>query len=384
MAKRIGELLIERGVITPLELEQALKAQLIFGGHLGTCLIELGFVDEHTFGRALAELHGLRYAEPASLRGVAPEVTARLSWTLAEKHQAVPIALEDNTLVLAVVDPRNLGRLSTTTRCKIVPRVAPEFRVCEALEVYYGIQRSPRHVRVCELLARGPRPAGDSLAAQGEMPAESAPAGHRRAAAIETAADLGAEFGYGKSWRDVADELFRLDERADRDVAPGPPAASVYERMSRAQDPDELARAVLEHAATLMERALLFSVRSERASPWKWIGLDLARERLPGLRVPVTGGSIFALMLGDDGVYRGPVPDDPHCRWIYGALQLAVPFEVLLLPVYLNDRLVAIFYGDGGPAGRIRGETESFVHLARRLGWALNMLALKRKICAEP
>jgi len=392
MRKRVGELLVERELITPLELDQALKAQLIFGGHLGTCLIELDFIDERSFGQALAELHGLRYAGPGNLRGVPPEVTGRFSWNLAEKHKAVPIALEDNTLVVAVVDPRNLGRLSTLTGCKIVPRIAPEFRVYEALEAYYGIQRSPRYVRLCEKLSRGTvrreKAAVESPAATNLDPAHGG-------SAAATATDLGVEFGYGKSWRDVADELFRFDEPGDHDVQPDPrgagprtepagaPATSVFQRMSRAESKDELARAVLDHATAHMARALLFSVRSETAAPWDWAGVDLPRQRVYGLRFPVTGGSIFSLMLGDDGVYRGPVPDQPHCRWIYAALQIDAPQEVLLLPVYLNDRLAAIFYGDGGPQGRIRGETESFVNLARRLGLALSMLVLKMKIRSE-
>jgi len=51
MAKKIGEILIARGKLTRRQLETALKAQLIYGGHLGTCLIELGMIDETTLGR---------------------------------------------------------------------------------------------------------------------------------------------------------------------------------------------------------------------------------------------------------------------------------------------------------------------------------------------
>ena len=50
--------------------------------------------------------------------------------------------------------------------------------------------------------------------------------------------------------------------------------------------------------------------------------------------------------------------------------------------VFANDPEV-IFHGDGGFTGRIRGETEGYVVLARRLGLALSMLVLKQKIRAE-
>ena len=396
MLKRIGELLVERGLLTPLELERALKAQLIFGGHLGTCLIELGFVDERTFGQALADLHSLRYADPDLLNGIAPEVIERFPHEMAEKYRAVPIGGVEKTLELAVVDPRSLDGLSKRMGCKILPSVAPEFRIAEALETYYGIPRSARCVRLCDRLLRDakfPRP----TRSESELTAASMTPLAEIGGKTATPEELGAEFGYGKSWRDLADDLFRFEERDDHDAEveeeeqtedaaptaqPPPSPGTVYERMSRAEDRDDLARIVLGFAAANMERAMLFSVKADTAAPWDWIGVDLPRVQARSLRFPVTGASVFSLMLGD-GVYRGPVPGEPHHRFVYEALSIDVPREILLLPVYLNDRLVAIFHGDGGFTGRIRGETESYVVLLRRLGLALSMLVLKQKIRAE-
>ncbi len=53
---RLGEALVQKGFITEAQLQEALKAQLIYGGHLGTCLIEFGFVKESQLGRVLAEI----------------------------------------------------------------------------------------------------------------------------------------------------------------------------------------------------------------------------------------------------------------------------------------------------------------------------------------
>jgi len=390
MHKRIGDLLVERGLITPLELDRALKAQLIFGGHLGTCLIELGFLGERSLGLTLSDLHGLRYADPERLGAIPEDIVARLPWKLADRYKAVPIGYEDPTLEVAVVDPKNVDRMSRLSGYRIAPFITPEFRIHEALEMYYGIRRSPRFVLLCDRLSRGERQR--DAAAEGDDPPASDGERERDdaigVAEAATQADLGAEYGYGKCWRDVADELFRLDEPDDHDAPPVQSAAdldapdSVFRLMSRAQDRDELARVVLDHAAGYMSRVLLLSVRSDIAAPWEWRGIDLPRHQASGLRFSITGGSIFSLMLGD-GIYRGPVPDRQHCRWIYDALQIEVPREVLLLPVYLNDRLVTILYGDGGPAGAVRGETEDHLILTRRLGLALNMLVLKTKICAD-
>jgi hypothetical protein len=152
--------------------------------------------------------------------------------------------------------------------------------------------------------------------------------------------------------------------------------------MSRAESKDELAAAVLEYVSASGARGVVFGVRSEAAHVWDWKGLDLPAERVRKLRFPITSGSVFALLLGNDH-YHGPVPDESECRWFFNALQIPAPAEILLLPVYVNDRLVAILYADGGPGGRIHGSIEEYRRLAGKLSLSLNMLILKMKIRSD-
>jgi hypothetical protein len=403
MPKKIGEVLLERGLLTPLQLDKALKTQLILGGHLGTCLIELGYVDEKEFGRTLAEIHGMRYAEPEALRNVAPQIIRIFTWKMAEKYQAIPIMLEEKTLHLAVIDPRNLGRLSTLTGYKVVPWIAPEFRVYEAMETYYDVQRRPRYIKLCNDLANPNWPAvtdevtptPDEVVSPEDHSAAMTSRPRRRTL---TAADMGEQYGYGRSWRDVADELFEGDREEDRtrsdETSPRPRShaveseqepqgtnGDVYRRLSRAESSKDLSRIVLDHFSERAATCIMFTVKSETASIWDWHGFELNPARVPSLMFPVTSGSIFAMMLGD-GQYRGPVTDKPEHKWFYDALRLELPEQILLIPVYLDDRLVSIVYADGGPTGKIRGTTESYLKLAQRLGLALKMLVLKMKIVA--
>ena len=86
-------------------------------------------------------------------------------------------------------------------------------------------------------------------------------------------------------------------------------------------------------------------------------------------------------MLGKE-LYRGEVPDDPGCACFYGALGVEPADDVLLLPVYLNDRLVALFYGEAREGLQVRGKTGDYQTLMQKLSLGLNMLILKRKIRA--
>ena len=46
MGLKLGEVLLNEGLVTRKQLEEALKCQVIFGGRLGTNLVEMGIVDE--------------------------------------------------------------------------------------------------------------------------------------------------------------------------------------------------------------------------------------------------------------------------------------------------------------------------------------------------
>jgi hypothetical protein len=408
MSKRIGEHLIEKGLITPLQLDRALKAQLIFGGHLGTSLIELGFVTEETLGATLAKIHRVRHATPDMLLQISPDVLDILPVEAVERYRVVPLKIEPKKkrLHLAVIEPKSMPPISSVRRFNtIVPWVVPEIRILQAMEEHYGIPRRPRYINICHELERSTdtaaKPEGGVApdTTDGTHPAQEAVPSNRHESAVPDAAstaDIGVEYGYGKSWRDVARNLFdddgdeapegtaRKSARQEPDQPETARSSGLREtaaKLSRAANKYDLAKAALDHVDHTTSGSILFGVKNDTAHIWDWRGFGFSPEHVRGLKFPVTSGSIFTLLLGNEH-YIGPVPDDVGTRWIFGALQIEVPREVLLLPVYLNDRLVAILYGDGGPEGRVEGEVDEYLHLIHKLSMAMNMLILKMKIRA--
>ena len=74
------------------------------------------------------------------------------------------------------------------------------------------------------------------------------------------------------------------------------------------------------------------------------------------------------------------MPDRDDCVGFYETLQLPVPDEILLLPVYFNDHLVAVLYGEAQEGSEITGDLEQYLKLTERLALALSMIVLKAKI----
>jgi hypothetical protein len=140
MRLRIGELLLEREVITQEQLDRAVSLQQRWGARLGMCLVRLGFLTESQLADALSEQLGIPAAPPGSLDQISPEVLRRVPRAVAITHRLVPVAVNGGELRAALADPQNLVRLDEvafTLGLRIRPLVATEMAIEQALARYY-------------------------------------------------------------------------------------------------------------------------------------------------------------------------------------------------------------------------------------------------------
>jgi hypothetical protein len=149
MAQRIGEILVAARACTGAAVREALQNQAIFGGRLGTNLLEIGAVTE----QALADALGKKHHAPAlsgDLR-VEEAAVALLKPEIADRHDVVPYLLAGRSLAVIAVDPGDLGMLDEVAFASgknVHALVAPEARVWALLRNAYGIERHLRGIDV--------------------------------------------------------------------------------------------------------------------------------------------------------------------------------------------------------------------------------------------
>jgi len=361
---KIGEILIQRGLITKVQLKEALDAQLIFGGNLGTCLMELGYLQERKLGAVLAEIFDVEYASPEYFDKVPRSVVASLNARLVERHQCVPFRLQDKVLDVAMTNPKDpLSRdeLAFASGYNVRPWVSPEARIFQAMEKYYDIPRRLRYVTLCKQIDR---------AAAMDEPATADARIDAMRAAVRGAASEVAE-AQPRPRPAVATSVMDSDDESD-------PLLALTQRLTRAAGVDEVVDHVLENASLSAHRAIVFMVRQGVAFPWRATGVAQG-ERWSTLSFGITTEPLFQLLNGDE-VFHGPIPRTAMYRRFFEALELEFPDEVILVPAHVDDRLVALFYGDGGVNGRIRGESENVRRLVRKMGMALGMIQLRQRL----
>ncbi|WP_223634395.1 HD domain-containing phosphohydrolase [Corallococcus sp. EGB] len=115
MAKRLGERLIEAGLVTPGAVEQGLEHQKITGHKLGDCLVELGLLQEAALLRLLANEFQTRFVTADKLAKVRidTKVLDKLPVRLAEAQNVLPLAVDPERKLLSVVaaEPQNKSLL---------------------------------------------------------------------------------------------------------------------------------------------------------------------------------------------------------------------------------------------------------------------------------
>jgi type IV pilus assembly protein PilB len=138
--KKLGQLLVESGVITPEQLELALKEQKQTGEKLGVVFQRLGICAEDEIARFLAGQAGVAYVSLAD-EWVENEALAKMPADFAEAHHVLPVNLRGKTLVLAMANPLDLDTIDAVgqlTGCYVEVVHATESDIQEALLRYYG------------------------------------------------------------------------------------------------------------------------------------------------------------------------------------------------------------------------------------------------------
>lgn len=140
MAKKIGELLLQEGLIDLEQLNKALEEQQHTGERIGTVLIKLGFITEEVLVEFIARQFNLPQVNIAKLT-VSRDTIGLIPPDIAQRYQAVPFGLIGSTLNVAMADPGNLfviDDMRFLTRRNIQVHVASEFSIKSTISRFYA------------------------------------------------------------------------------------------------------------------------------------------------------------------------------------------------------------------------------------------------------
>jgi len=141
MALRLGEILVEKGVITAKELELAVTQQQKTKKLLGQILIEMGLITEKKLLQVLAEQQGVAFVELKNIKideKVLKAVPAKFVW----HYKIMPVSLEENVLTIAISNPFEvwpIDDLESHLSLRVEKVLATSEDIMSAIRKYYGV-----------------------------------------------------------------------------------------------------------------------------------------------------------------------------------------------------------------------------------------------------
>ncbi|KIH76479.1 Type II secretion system (T2SS), protein E, N-terminal domain [Geoalkalibacter ferrihydriticus] len=348
MAIKLGTLLVQTGLITLNELDEALKFQTIFGGKLGTNLIEMGLVEEEDVARLLSRKLHVPYTSSEQLLEIPAGTINLMTVELADKYKVVPFHQEKKRLHLVMMDPgdlRAVDEIGFITGLAIRPMVAPEVSLVLALEKHYGIERDKRYIPVIkQVLKRKGRLKKDGQETSGPVP-----------------------------------DIKREDSRRWRESVARHSIDHLSSALADVKDRNAIAALVMEYVGRFFEKTALFLVREQSFSGWQAHVHEKPAAGFEKFAIPLDQPSVLQTVVQTRSFYLGTPPDSPANNQIRQALQVKLPETTLLIPIVKQNRVVCILYvSDNSP--ELKDAFFDLQKVVQKASLALDILILRNKI----
>lgn len=356
MALTLLEMLREAGLITREQFDEALLNRVVYGGKIGTSLIELGMVEEETLARFLSKKLAVPYVHPDQLENIPADIIQKVPRGLAIKYKVVPIRCDKKRLSLAMADPADLSaidEIAFITDYIIRPLVAPEVRLLQALNRYYDYEIEERYQAI---IARMKDWRGSAAEAEAEQQAHAEQIDEdelEEAVIVEDDEDYSERVGQ-----------FSIDD--------------VSRQLADARSREEIGDILLGYLGQEFDRAALMVCRGDHVDGWKAVNGTEVVEAFPQMVVDLAQPSVIKTVVEGNSPYLGGLPPGGENDRLIAALGGKAPTAALLLPVQLGGRVVNVIYVDGGEG---LGERMADLNrLVRKTVLAFEILIRREKI----
>ncbi|RMG17669.1 MAG: hypothetical protein D6731_03650 [Planctomycetota bacterium] len=141
----LGQLLVERNLMTEEQLQTALEFQSTLGGDLRSIVIKLGYVKDSVLANLVAsEEHVEAASEEITADMVDFEAVEQIPREVLEKHLCLPLRSGGPDLVLAMADPNDLNAIEEVqflVNRSVEPAVATKHAIRKALNQLHELKR---------------------------------------------------------------------------------------------------------------------------------------------------------------------------------------------------------------------------------------------------
>lgn len=313
---KLGEALVKEALITRQQLDQALKRQVQFGGRIGSNLVELRFIEEDELSGFLSRFFKIPAVSPEMLASIPEEVLNSLDRETIDKYKILPFRKDRNRLHTAMLNPKDIKEID-------------ELRFVTGFDIIPYVITELRLVYALEKFY-----------------------------AIK---------------RDV--RYISLKDRFDPEAKVEDSSVNkIKAAFLEVKETEDIAGVLINETYKIATRVALFTVKGGNISGWKARGLSVE-----GFEISVKDSPLFSEVLRSKSNYRGPVLNIKGNE-SFTKILLGTPQDVLILPITIRERTVALLYADNGNTSVLNANVGFLSMLASMAAIAFEILILKKRI----
>ncbi len=146
--KKLGDILMSAGKLSLAQLNHALEIQNLTQKRLGEVLVDEGIITESEIIDTLSQQLSIKRANIENIF-VDPEAARSIPKEVARKHNLIPIGIENDKLVVAMSDPLNvfaIDDIGFITQKKVEPVIASRGDIDKAIEFYFSKQATDKAI----------------------------------------------------------------------------------------------------------------------------------------------------------------------------------------------------------------------------------------------
>jgi hypothetical protein len=275
-------------------------------------------------------------------------------------------------------DFKALEELSFITGNLIVPLIAPEVQILQALENYYGVTRDHRYVW-----------ANSNL----QNRRDSKPPDWAESLVSDSSKyTISADFSGNEVFKDLLHVPIPADlhaaspfgDPADYDLPPKQsPEIYTFDRLSldfsKAKNRDDVARIFIKYLGLGFKKGALLTIRGHSAVGWRAVNGEKQIKDFESVTLDVTKSSELSEILIGKHFFFGPLSESPANMPIIRSLNLKNSETVLSLPIVMNNRVVAMIVVSSDVIS-LRQRLEELQKLVYKASLTFQILVLKNKL----
>lgn len=371
MAVKLGELLLSEKLITPEQLDEALKSQVIFGIKLGSSLIEHGFITDEQLCAVLSRKLGVPAVSRRLLLAARKDVLGQIPAELAGKHRVIPIKIEGKKLALAMADPTDIkavDEVAFVSGCIVYPFIAPDVYITEALSRFYEIRGDIRYVMfegdVAVKRTHSRRAKEDQKPQKIEFQVTSS-SGELLNIEIPMEFEGFANLPCDEMNDTAGIERYTVDQ--------------LSKDLAAATNREQVADAFIRYLGQEFTTVALFILRNNMAVGWKGVSSRKRLEELETFGLSLDRPSAMKGVFETGQHFAGVFDHSPENSQLLRVLGSAAGTALLVLPLAMQKKIVAaavISSGEDDPGKRL----EELQKLVYKASLAFEMLIIRNKI----